>query len=192
MAGRIIDLDGTVSPQILASLLGLNVNSLYKFKNEGRVSDWTEGKNSYAECVTSYINNLEKQARGNVGSLGELKIEKEIQLTVVRSESMLLDMKIKKQEFGSYEEIKELIEPIFHVIAAGLNNITRKFSTNKELIVTVDNLLATLSKLGSAIEEKANLDGDRFVKEKMDASYSVKDITEVLKDKFNINESLEF
>ena len=190
---RTVDLDGSVNPTVLASLLGLNTNSLYTARASGKILDWSGGKHSYAECVLSYISTLEKQARGNIGSLGEMLTEETISLTRTKRENMLLDMKIKKQEYGSYLELKELIEPIFHVINAGLNNLTRRFSSNPDLVKSIDTLLETLGSLGHAIETKANEDAEKYILEKMAVINrpEPEEIVDNVNEQFNLNQSLE-
>jgi hypothetical protein len=190
---RIVDLDGSVNADILASLLGLNVNSLYKARANGKIPDWSGGKASYADCILGYVGSLEKIARGQAGSLAEQLTEKTIQLTVTRIENLLVDIKIKRQEYGSYIEIKELIEPIFHVINSGLNNLTRRYSTNKDLVQTVDTLLETLESLGRAITEKAYKDGNEFVSTKLAEKFEGEAIDlPSLKDLYNLDNEISY
>lgn len=185
---RTINIDGAVSPDILASLLGVNVNTLYNLKDAGKIPDFTKGRNSYAECLQGYVSGLEEAARGLTGNLAEQKIQREIQHTTVKTETMLLDMKIKRQEYGSYLEIKEILEPIIYVINSGLNNISRKFGNNPEIVETIDNLLSTLHQLGNVIVDKAKLDGEMFVKTKM---AEIPEIEKEVKKVYNLDEDVD-
>ena len=98
-----------------------------------------------------------------------------------------------KQEYGSYLELKELIEPIFHVINAGLNNLTRRFSSNPDLVKSIDTLLETLGSLGHAIETKANEDAEKYILEKMAVINrpEPEEIVDNVNEQFNLNQSLE-
>ena len=184
---RTIDLDGKVKPEILASLLGVNVAMLYKYREQGKIVDWAGGKASYAECVVSYVTYLEKSNKGKVGTLADMLTEKVIRKTVAQEEEIWLDIRIKREEFGNYQEIKELIEPIFHIISSSLINIQRRFGKeNPEIIKIIDGSFKALEDLGKRIADKATADGELFIKANLERKLDFDELEEIVANKYNL------
>lgn len=179
---RVISLDQKPSPAILASLLGITEPMIYKYRETGKLPSRISA--SYQECLTHHIEYLKKQAAGKAGTILELKMEKETRKIMAQEEEILLNMKIRREQYGDYKELKELFEPIFMLIQSNLVNISRKFPETME---EIDNAIDTLNSLGVRIADKAEADGNAFIKEMLERDLSLEAIDKELRDNFGLD-----
>jgi len=80
----IIDMDGKVSPIVLAGILGLNVSVLYSEAAKGRLPSVLI-ESTYRECIQMYVKHFKKvqdvklEQERNERELKELKLQKDIE-----------------------------------------------------------------------------------------------------------------
>jgi len=84
-----INVDSTISPQVLAGLLGINVSLVYQESQAGRLPNDLSVA-TYRQCVQQYVNYYKKKQ--------DLKIEKEKHDQELKLEKLASDEKVKLEK----------------------------------------------------------------------------------------------
>ena len=180
-----VDLDGKVSPAVLAGIVNCNVSLLYQFSQLGRLP--VDFKNStYRECIHAFIShyrdqvdiklkrieaaekNKEKVRNGNTSDLdnGEMnplvaaKLSQNIKTERAREYQIWEKIAIERGDYISKANMDEVIKPIITSIRDLLLSIA---SDNPELESKIDQGMEHLYNLGINIIDDSREDKNHFV-----------------------------
>ena len=179
----IIDLDTQASPAILSGILDIPVSMVHQGRQDGKLPSKTSA--TYRECIQQYIHYYKKKINSRATSMGEAKLAQDIRNGIAKEEMQWLEIKREKEQLIDVNEMKELFEPIFHIIRSSLVNIARKHpETQKD----IDNMLESLSILGTKVANKAAQDGEEFVQSMLEREFTTAEAEEEIEEAFELGE----
>lgn len=181
----IIDLNTPIKPAILAGILNIPVSMISQGRQDGKLPARTDA--TYRECIHQYIGHYKSKMAAKSSTMYDAKIEQDIRLNRAKEEMQLLEIKKTKQQLADVQELKELFEPIFHIIKSSLVNLSRK---NPSIQVEIDNMLESWYVLGTKITEKAKQDANAYVTSMLEKDIDLPEAEEVALNKFGIDELL--
>lgn len=88
----IIDIDGKVSPTILAEIFGVNVQVLYADAQKGRLPSVLV-ESTYRECIQMYVKHFKKNV--------DLKMEQEKNERELKEKKLQLDIELKEKQLSA-------------------------------------------------------------------------------------------
>lgn len=179
----IIDLDAQASPAILAGILDIPVSMVHQGRQDGKLPSRTTA--SYRESIQQYIYHYKKKVSTRSTSMGEAKLAQDIRNGIAKEELQWLEIKKEKELLIDVNEMKELFEPIFQIIRSSLVNVARKHPST---VADIDNMLGSLTELGSKIASRANDDANYFVQSMLEKELSLEQAEEDAEEAFKVNE----
>jgi hypothetical protein len=84
--------------------------------------------------------------------------------------------------------MKELFEPVFHIIRASLVNLARK---HPDIRPEIDNMMESWNRLGEQIERKAHQDAIAYVQSMLEKELTLVEAEEKVLSKYEIEKELE-
>lgn len=178
--------DDVNSPAVLAGILGIPVPMVYQGRQDGKLPSDPEA--TYRECIQQYINFYKKKINSKSTSMSEAKLAQDIRNGIAKEEQQWLEIKRLKYELLEASEMKELFEPVFHIIRASLVNLARKHPfIQKE----IDNMMESWNRLGEQIERKAEIDGNAYVQSMLEKELTLPEAEEKLISRFEIEKELD-
>jgi hypothetical protein len=179
----IIDLDTQASPAILAGILDIPVSMVHQGRQDGKLPSRTTA--SYRESIQQYIYHYKKKVSTRSTSMGEAKLAQDIRNGIAKEELQWLEIKKEKELLIDVNEMKELFEPIFQIIRSSLVNVARKHPST---VADIDNMLGSLTELGTKIAARANDDANYFVQSMLEKELSLEQAEEDAEEVFKVNE----
>jgi hypothetical protein len=179
----IIDLDAQASPAILAGILDIPVSMVHQGRQDGKLPSRTTA--SYRESIQQYIYHYKKKVSTRSTSMGEAKLAQDIRNGIAKEELQWLEIKKEKELLIDVNEMKELFEPIFQIIRSSLVNVARKHPST---VADIDNMLGSLTELGTKIATRANDDANYFVQSMLEKELSLEQAEEDAEEVFKVNE----
>jgi hypothetical protein len=179
----IIDLDAQASPAILAGILDIPVSMVHQGRQDGKLPSRTSA--SYRESIQQYIYHYKKKVSTRSTSMGEAKLAQDIRNGIAKEELQWLEIKKEKELLIDVNEMKELFEPIFQIIRSSLVNVARKHPST---VADIDNMLGSLTELGTKIANRANDDANYFVQSMLEKELSLEQAEEDAEEAFKVNE----
>jgi hypothetical protein len=179
----IIDLDAQASPAILAGILDIPVSMVHQGRQDGKLPSRTTA--SYRESIQQYIYHYKKKVSTRSTSMGEAKLAQDIRNGIAKEELQWLEIKKEKELLIDVNEMKELFEPIFQIIRSSLVNVARKHPST---VADIDNMLGSLTELGTKIAARANDDANYFVQSMLEKELSLEQAEEDAEEVFKVNE----
>lgn len=179
----IIDLDTQASPAILAGILDIPVSMVHQGRQDGKLPSRTTA--SYRESIQQYIYHYKKKVSTRSTSMGEAKLAQDIRNGIAKEELQWLEIKKEKELLIDVNEMKELFEPIFQIIRSSLVNVARKHPST---VADIDNMLGSLTELGTKIATRANDDANYFVQSMLEKELSLEQAEEDAEEAFKVNE----
>jgi hypothetical protein len=179
----IIDLDAQASPAILAGILDIPVSMVHQGRQDGKLPSRTTA--SYRESIQQYIYHYKKKVSTRSTSMGEAKLAQDIRNGIAKEELQWLEIKKEKELLIDVNEMKELFEPIFQIIRSSLVNVAR---THPSTVADIDNMLGSLTELGTKIATRANDDANYFVQSMLEKELSLEQAEEDAEEVFKVNE----
>lgn len=179
----IIDLDAQASPAILAGILDIPVSMVHQGRQDGKLPSRTTA--SYRESIQQYIYHYKKKVSTRSTSMGEAKLAQDIRNGIAKEELQWLEIKKEKELLIDVNEMKELFEPIFQIIRSSLVNVARKHPST---VADIDNMLGSLTELGTKIATRANDDANYFVQSMLEKELSLEQAEEDAEEAFKVNE----
>lgn len=179
----IIDLDAQASPAILAGILDIPVSMVHQGRQDGKLPSRTTA--SYRESIQQYVYHYKKKVSTRSTSMGEAKLAQDIRNGIAKEELQWLEIKKEKELLIDVNEMKELFEPIFQIIRSSLVNVARKHPST---VADIDNMLGSLTELGSKIASRANDDANYFVQSMLEKELSLEQAEEDAEEAFKVNE----
>jgi len=181
----IIDLDSVPSPAVLAGILDIPVSMVHQGRQDGKLPAKVTA--TYRECIHQYIHYYKKKINSKSTSMGEAKLAQDIRNGIAKEQQQWLEIKQTKQELLDIAVMKDLFEPVFHLIRSSLVNVARK---HPEAQVDIDNMLELLSGLGAKVASKANTDANNYVIEMLERELTLGNPEEELEEAFDLKEEL--
>lgn len=179
----IIDLDAQASPAILAGILDIPVSMVHQGRQDGKLPPKTSA--SYRESIQHYILYYKRKISTRSTTMGEAKLAQDIRNGIAKEQQQWLEIKQTKLELLDVNEIKDLFEPVFHIIRSSLVNVARKHpSTTSD----IDNMLSALNDLGQKVALKASKDADEFVKSMLEKEFKLEEAEDEMEEAFLLNE----
>ena len=180
----IIDLDTQASPAILAGILDIPVSMVHQGRQDGKLPSRTTA--SYRESIQQYIYHYKKKVSTRSTSMGEAKLAQDIRNGIAKEELQWLEIKKEKELLIDVNEMKELFEPIFQIIRSSLVNVARKHPST---VADIDNMLGSLTELGTKIAARANDDANYFVQSMLEKELSLEQAEEDAEEVFKVDEN---
>ena len=180
----IIDLDTQASPAILAGILDIPVSMVHQGRQDGKLPSRTTA--SYRESIQQYIYHYKKKVSTRSTSMGEAKLAQDIRNGIAKEELQWLEIKKEKELLIDVNEMKELFEPIFQIIRSSLVNVARKHPST---VADIDNMLGSLTELGTKIAARASDDANYFVQSMLEKELSLEQAEEDVEEAFKVNEN---
>ena len=180
----IIDLDTQASPAILAGILDIPVSMVHQGRQDGKLPSRTSA--SYRESIQQYIYHYKKKVSTRSTSMGEAKLAQDIRNGIAKEELQWLEIKKEKELLIDVNEMKELFEPIFQIIRSSLVNVARKHPST---VADIDNMLGSLTELGTKIAARANDDANYFVQSMLEKELSLEQAEEDAEEAFKVDEN---
>ena len=179
----IIDLDAQASPAILAGILDIPVSMVHQGRQDGKLPSRTSA--SYRESIQQYVYHYKKKVSTRSTSMGEAKLAQDIRNGIAKEELQWIEIRKEKELLIDVNEMKELFEPIFQIIRSSLVNVARKHPST---VADIDNMLGSLTELGSKIASRANDDANYFVQSMLEKELSLEQAEEDAEEAFKVNE----
>lgn len=181
----IIHLDSPASSTVLSGILDISVSMVHNGRSDGKLPGNTQA--SYRECIQHYVNHYKTKVNSKAGSMYEAKIEQDIRNGIAKEELQWLEIKQQKELLIDVNQMKDLFEPIFHVLKSSLVNLARK---NPAITKDIDNMLESLYVLGAKVEAKAKSDSSGYVRDMLEREIELPEATEQVSNRFGIDELL--
>lgn len=179
----IIDLDAPASPAVLAGILDIPVSMVHQGRQDGKLPTKTSA--SYRENIRQYIYHYKKKVSSRSTSMGEAKLAQDIRNGIAKEELQWLEIKKEKELLIDVAEMKELFEPVFQIIRSSLVNVARR---HPETVNEIDNMLASLSELGTKIAIRANEDAESFVQSMLEKELTFEEAEEEMEEEFKVTD----
>jgi hypothetical protein len=167
---QLININGKVSPAVLASLLGINVSMVHQGRQDGKLPPNSSA--NYRECLNHYINYWKSKSASKVSNVSEAALLQKIKLDTAKTEMEWLNIKQKKQELLDMQQLETLFEPVFIHIRTRLVSISRK---HPETIPTIDQAMEELFHLGKDLFNKGQEELDAFITTRMNEEVEVEE-----------------
>ena len=180
----IIDLDAQASPAILAGILDIPVSMVHQGRQDGKLPSRTTA--SYRESIQQYIYHYKKKVSTRSTSMGEAKLAQDIRNGIAKEELQWIEIRKEKELLIDVNEMKELFEPIFQIIRSSLVNVARKHPST---VADIDNMLGSLTELGTKIAARANDDANYFVQSMLEKELSLEQAEEDAEEAFKVDEN---
>lgn len=181
-----IRIDDPASPATLAGILGIAVPLVYQGRQDGKLPSNTEA--SYRDCIQQYITFYKRKINSRSTSMSEAKLAQDIRNGIAKEEQQWLEIKRLKFELLEAAEMKELFEPIFHIVRASLVNLARKYP---EIQNEIDNMMESWNLLGEKIENKAMSDAEAYVQSMLERELTLAEAEDKVLSKFEIEKQLD-
>lgn len=153
-----IDLDTPASPAVLSGILGISVPMIYQGRQDGKLPP--ESNASYRNCIQQYVQWHKKRSNTKASNMAEKKMLQEIRNGIAKEEKQWLDIREQRGMLIDKEELKNVVEPVFHLVRSGLVNLAREHPDIQE---KVDGILRSWATLGTATKIKATTDSNQYV-----------------------------
>jgi hypothetical protein len=160
--GQVINLDGKTSPAVLAGLLGVNVQLIYQYRQDGKLPPNSDA--SYRDCIKHYTLFWKERSIKKANNVSEAAMLQKIQLDKAKTEREWLSLKKEKGELIDTKELYSVMSPIITRIRQQCIAIIRKYP---ETQVEVDALIAEWLHLGENLQDEAQKELDSFIEEEM-------------------------
>lgn len=174
-----IKLDDPISPAVLAGLLGISEPMVYQGQQNGKLPSRKTA--SYRECIQHYVDFYKKKMVSKSSNMMEAKIAQDVRNGIAKEEMQWLEIKKTKEQLVDVAEMKDLFEPIFHVMKSTLVNLSRKYP---EIRKDLDNTMESLFTLGDAIEKKAKQDSQFFVESMLSKDLTLTEAYKMVEDTY--------
>lgn len=174
-----IKLDDPISPAVLAGLLGISEPMVYQGQQNGKLPSRKTA--SYRECIQHYVDFYKKKMVSKSSNMMEAKIAQDVRNGIAKEEMQWLEIKKTKEQLVDVAEMKDLFEPIFHVMKSTLVNLSRKYP---EIRKDLDNTMESLFTLGDAIERKAKQDSQFFVESMLSKDLTLTEAYKMVEDTY--------
>lgn len=174
-----IKLDDPISPAVLAGLLGISEPMVYQGQQNGKLPSRKTA--SYRECIQHYVDFYKKKMVSKSSNMMEAKIAQDVRNGIAKEEMQWLEIKKTKEQLVDVSEMKDLFEPIFHVMKSTLVNLSRKYP---EIRKDLDNTMESLFTLGDAIERKAKQDSQFFVESMLSKDLTLTEAYKMVEDTY--------
>lgn len=178
--------DKITSPAVLAGILGIPVPMVYQARQDGKLPSNAEA--SYRDCIQHYINFYKKKINSRSTSMAEAKLAQDIRNGIAKEELSWLEVKKLKMELLEASVMKELFEPVFHIIRASLVNLARK---HPDIRPEIDNMMESWNRLGEQVERKAHQDSIAYVQSMLEKELTLVEAEEKVLSKYEIEKELE-
>lgn len=180
-----IDINAKPSPAVLAGILDIPVSMVHQARQDGKLPADTNA--SYKECIQQYIKHYKTKVNSRATSMGEAKLVQDIRNGIAKEELQWLEVKKEKELLIDVNEMKDLFEPVFHIVKMGLVNLTRKYPETQE---TIDNILDSWFRLGERISARASGDSISYVQNMLEKEIDLPEATDEANNRFGIDEQL--
>lgn len=169
-AAQMVNLNGEVSPAVLAGILGVNVSMIYTYRQEGKLPPNSDA--SLRECIKFHLTWWQNKSTNKANGLSEAVQLQKIQLDRARTEAQWLAIKKERGELVDIKLLAATFEPYFLQMKAQLASIARK---HPELQHELDTLQKSWVKLGSEMRVQASEELDDFIRREMDKEIEFSD-----------------
>jgi hypothetical protein len=169
-APQMVNLNGEVSPAVLAGILGVNVSMIYTYRQEGKLPPNSDA--TLRECIKYHLTWWQNKSANKATGLSEAVQLQKIQLDRARTEAQWLAIKKERGELVDIGLLAETFEPHFLQMRAQLASISRK---HPELQKELDTLQKSWVKLGLDMRVQASEELEDFIQKEMDREIEISD-----------------
>lgn len=158
-----VNLNGEVSPAVLAGLLDCNVSLIYQMRQNGRLPP--DSGASLKDNIRYHLEFWKKKAANKVNGLQDAATLQKIQLDRVRTEQAWLGVKKDRGELVEVEKLALVFEPYFTQLRTQLCSLARK---HPEMQIEIDKIMNNWARLGEEVQEIAKKELDTFIEQEME------------------------
>jgi hypothetical protein len=167
---QLIDINGEVSPAVLAGLLGCNVSMVYQYRQDGKLPPNSDA--TLRDCLKHHVLFWKNKSISKATGLSEAALIQKVQLDRARTESTWLQIKKERGELVETSVLAQVFEPHFLQMRTQLCSIARKFP---DVQVEIDKLLNGWSRLGEELKLTAAEELDNFIQTQMEQEVEIDD-----------------
>lgn len=157
-----VDLNGEVSPAVLAGLLDCNVSLIYQMRQNGRLPPNSDA--SLRDCVKHHIAFWKQKSINKVNGLQDAATVQKIQLDRARTESAWLQIKKDRSELVDVNQLATVFEPYFIQMRTQLCSLSRK---HPEIQTELDKIMDDWARLGEELRAQASQELDLFIDQEL-------------------------
>lgn len=171
IAPQLIDLNGPVSPAVLAGLLDCSVALVYQYRQNGRLPPNSDA--SYKECIKHHLTFWKNRTAAKANNLTEAVMLAELRLKEPKIEREWLAVKKERAELLEVNKLAEVLEPVFLAVRTQLCSLARKHPEVRE---GVDKILEGWERMGKETFALASQENDDFIKNMMEKDLDVAEL----------------
>lgn len=163
-AAQLVDLNSSVSPAVLAGILGTNVSMIYQYRQDGKLPPNSDA--SIRDCIKHHLTWYRNKASSKASNMSEAALEQSIQLTRAKTEQTWLAIKKERGDLVDVKVLAETFESTFLHLRSQLLSLARRHpDTQKD----IDAMLAGWEEAGRTMLKKADEEFDNFIQIQMEA-----------------------
>lgn len=172
-AAQYVNLNAEVSPAVLSGILGVNVQQIYQFRQDGKLPPNSDA--TLRDCIKTYINFYKTKSTSKASSMAEASLIQKIQLDRAKTEQTWLAIKQSRGELVSTAVLAEQFESHFIHMRMQLCAMARR---RPELEPDIDKILKEWSKLGKDIMQRSEAELENFINTQMEQEVELKTVEE--------------
>lgn len=167
---QLVDINGEVSPAVLAGILGCNVSMVYQYRQDGKLPPNSDA--SLRDCLKHHVTYWKNKSIQKATGLSEAALLQKVQLDRARTEATWLQIKRDRGELVDTAKLAQTFEPHFLHLRTQLCSLARK---NPSLQVEIDKIMAGWAKLGEEMKLQATEELDNFIQTQMEKEVEIED-----------------
>jgi len=165
---QLINLNGQCSPAVLAGVLGINVQQVYQFRQDGKLPPNSDA--SFRDCIKWHTTFWKTKSISKANSMGEAALIQKIKLDTAKTEQTWLAIKKDRGELIDVKMLAEQFEHHFIHMRMQLCAISRRLPALEK---DIDGILLEWSKLGTGIMKKSQEELDNFIQAQMEKEVEI-------------------
>ena len=167
---QLVDINGEVSPAVLAGLLGCNVSMVYQYRQDGKLPPNSDA--SLRDCIKHHITFWKNKSIQKATGLSEAALLQKVQLDRARTEATWLQIKRDRGELVDTEVLAQTFEPHFLHMRTQLCSLARK---HPDLQVELDKIMSGWARLGEDMKLQAEEELSNFIQTQMEQEIEIED-----------------
>ena len=165
-----VDINGEISPAVLAGILGCNVSMVYQYRQDGKLPPNSDA--SLRDCLKHHVTYWKNKSIQKATGLSEAALLQKVQLDRARTESTWLQIKKERGELVDTDLLAQTFEPHFLHLRTQLCSLARK---HPDIQMEIDKILNGWAKLGEEMSIKATEELQDFIQIQMDKEIDIED-----------------
>jgi hypothetical protein len=170
-APQYVNINGEVSPAVLAGILGCSDAMIYKYRQNGMLPPNSDA--SYRDSIKHHVLYYKNKSANKATGLSEAALLQKVQLDRARTESTWLQIKKDRGQLVDVDTLAQVFEPHFLHMRTQLCSIARKFP---EVQKEIDAIMNGWARLGEEMRVNAQKELDDFIEMKMEEEIQIEEV----------------